>query len=135
MVPHQGPDGSIQTEGIKCPSSSHAITSQMSNLAISSGNLKNTKEENTAESQSAPTATTFSPWSPRRQKSISALHTLYTSTESDCSLEDTPPTCKILSPRFPNLGESFSDDRKDDHLTDVRIYIYLMGCTSKIYLK
>ncbi|XP_077315496.1 uncharacterized protein LOC143935467 isoform X1 [Lithobates pipiens] len=122
-VPHQGPDGSIQTEGIKCPSSSHAITSQMSNLAISSGNMKNTGEENTDESQSAPRVTAFSPWSPRRQKSISALHTLYTSTESECSLEDTPPTCKLLSPRFPKLGESFSDDRKDDHSTD--------GCDSR----
>ncbi|KAM5138188.1 uncharacterized protein ACMZJ9_016779 [Mantella aurantiaca] len=122
-VPHQGPDGSIQREGIKCPSSSSAITSQMSNLAISSGNLNYTKEENTVESQSAPRVTAFTPWSPRRQKSFSALHTLHTSTESECSLEDTPPTCKLLSPRFPNIGESFSDDRKDDQTTD--------GCDSR----
>ncbi|XP_072277456.1 uncharacterized protein [Pyxicephalus adspersus] len=116
-VPDQGSDGSIQKEGIACSPSSCAVTSQLSNLAISTGNLKYTKEEK-VESQSAPRVTAFSLWSPRRQKSFSALHTLYTSTESGCNLEDTPPTCKLLSPRFPNLGESFSEDPKDVHIID-----------------
>ncbi|XP_073410405.1 uncharacterized protein [Dendrobates tinctorius] len=108
---HQSPNSGIQPEGFK---STSAISIQTGCADIGSGDPKCISDDSKDEGIPAPRLTAFTPWSPGRQRSFPALHTLYTSTESECSLEDTLPTCKLLSPRFPNLRESFSDDRNDD---------------------
>ncbi|XP_063802201.1 uncharacterized protein LOC134970016 [Pseudophryne corroboree] len=120
-VSHQGPDGTIHPEDTPDLKSS-VISSETSNLDICGGNLRYTGEESKLEDQPVQRMTAFTPWSPKRQRSFPALHTLYNSTESDCSLEDVLPTFRLLSPRFPNLGESFSDDRKDKGNSDVSEY-------------
>ncbi|KAM3919712.1 uncharacterized protein RB166_014241 [Leptodactylus fuscus] len=114
----QGPTGGLQTEDPQDFKSTSTVSLQTSSIDNCSGDLKCNREEGKEEGNPTQRRTAFTPWSPRRQRSFSALHTLYTSTESECSLEDTLPTCKLLSPRFPNLGESFSDDRKDDGNSD-----------------
>ncbi|KAM9302183.1 uncharacterized protein PAF06_015461 [Gastrophryne carolinensis] len=116
-IPHEGPDGSIQTEGKQDLKSPTAMSTQLDQSDISSGNIY-TRADKPTESTSAARLTAFTPWSPTKQKSFPAFTTLYTSTESECSLEDAPPTCRLLSPRFPNLGESFSDEWKDDQKTN-----------------
>ncbi|XP_075043891.1 uncharacterized protein LOC142103671 isoform X2 [Mixophyes fleayi] len=117
-ITQQGPDGRIQLEDTQDFKSSSVISPESSHLDVCSGNLKYTREESKVVEQPAPQMTAFTPWSPRRQRSFPALHTLYTSTESECSLEEMLPTFRLLPPRFPNLGESFSDDRKDDGNSD-----------------
>ncbi|XP_071974367.1 uncharacterized protein [Engystomops pustulosus] len=115
---HRGPNSGLQIESKQDLKSTSTISLQTSCADINSGDVKCNREESKEEGNATPRLTAFTPWSPRRQRSFPALHTLYTSTESECSLEDTLPTCKLLSPRFPNLGESFSDDRKDDGNSD-----------------
>ncbi|XP_056384456.1 uncharacterized protein LOC130277746 [Hyla sarda] len=113
---HQGAGN--KTEGLPDCKSSRSISLQTSSVDICSGDPKSNREEGKEDGTPAPRLTAFTPWSPRRQKSFLALHTLYNSTESECSLEDMLPPCNLLSPRFPNLGESFSDDWKDDRNSD-----------------
>ncbi|XP_066440123.1 uncharacterized protein [Eleutherodactylus coqui] len=115
----QGPNIDNQIEGPQNFKTSHTASLQTSCVDICSGDLKCNREESKEEGNPAPRLTAFTPWSPRRQRSFPVLHTLYTSTESECSLEDTLPACKLLSPRFPNLGESFSDDRNDGGNSDI----------------
>ncbi|XP_068116485.1 uncharacterized protein [Hyperolius riggenbachi] len=110
-VLHQATDSGNQAEIIQDKKSS-AISSQTGHVDINSSSLN-------TESHITPRLTAFTPWSPRRERSLPALHTLYTSTESECSLEDTTPACRLLPPRFPNLGESFSEDWKDDQNTEI----------------
>ncbi|CAH2325268.1 Hypothetical predicted protein [Pelobates cultripes] len=106
-------DVSSQTEGLKDPNTSTGISAETHFPDTEGGDSTYTTTNNMAKASIVPRPTAFTPWSPKKQKSFPALHTLYTSTESECSLEDFLPTCKFLCPRFPNLGESFSDDRKD----------------------
>ncbi|KAM4721735.1 uncharacterized protein WCC33_008016 [Rhinophrynus dorsalis] len=102
---HQSSVALHQVEGQQDLKTSTGISSEACRLDTTE------KEMLAIPIESHPTA--FSPWSPTRQRSFPAIHSLYNSTESECSLEETLPKCKLLSPRFPNLGESFSDDRMD----------------------
>ncbi|KAM4017425.1 uncharacterized protein ACNLHF_007052 [Anomaloglossus baeobatrachus] len=113
----QSPNSGTQTEGPRDFKSS-TISSQTSCADSGSSDPKCNRDDGKDEGIPAPRLTAFTPWSPRQQRSFPALHTLYTSTESECSLEDTLPSCKLLSPHFPSLGESFSDDRNDAGISD-----------------
>ncbi|KAM8939910.1 LOW QUALITY PROTEIN: uncharacterized protein RCH25_000075 [Pelodytes ibericus] len=102
------PNVNSQPEGVHVPSTSTGICAGIECQDTGGSDLKDDTEESTG-----PRPTAFTQWNPKRQRSFPALHTFYTSTESEGSLEDVLPACKLLCPRFPNLGESFSDERKD----------------------
>ncbi|XP_017948722.2 flocculation protein FLO11-like [Xenopus tropicalis] len=106
---HQSPDGSSQVETPQNLLIPTRIFSEATSQDMSCSNV----EKETIKVPTEPRLTAFSPWSPGADKSFPVMHPLYSSTESDCSLEETLPRYRLLSPRFPNLGESFSDDRKD----------------------
>ncbi|KAM4618088.1 uncharacterized protein O3C94_021954 [Discoglossus pictus] len=106
----QSPDANSQLESL---STSTGISPEVCRQETCGGDLKQTTTEDILEVPTHPRLTAFTPWHPRRSRTLSTLHQLYNSTESECSLDDILPTCKLLSPRFPYLGESFSDDRKE----------------------
>ncbi|XP_075426008.1 uncharacterized protein LOC142465694 isoform X1 [Ascaphus truei] len=116
-VSHPTLDAASQSEGPKDLNMS-ADVSPEAYCRDSGVNVNWTAEEVLVEIPAGPKLTAFSPWSPRRERTLPILHQLYNSTESECSLEGILPTCKLLSPRFPYLGESFSDDRKDGGSSD-----------------
>ncbi|XP_018113053.1 uncharacterized protein LOC108713881 isoform X1 [Xenopus laevis] len=108
----QSPDGSSQVQTSQNVISTR-IFSEASPQDISGKGLQSKVEKEIVKVPAEPRLTAFAPWSPA-DKSFPILQSLYSSTESECSLEDTLPSYKLLSPRFPNLGESFSEDRKDE---------------------
>ncbi|XP_053305747.1 uncharacterized protein LOC128467993 [Spea bombifrons] len=124
LLRHLPPDmlDSVKTSHVSTDVGSHfkslqdttsaGISSETCCQDSNGSNLQCTAEKTMGVS-TGPLLTAFTPWSPKKQKFLPTLHSIYTSTESDCSLEDVLPACKLLPPRFPMLGESFSDDRKD----------------------
>ncbi|OCT81753.1 hypothetical protein XELAEV_18024261mg [Xenopus laevis] len=108
---HHSPDGTSQVQTPQNLISTRIFSEAPQDK--SGRDLQSKAEKEIVKVPTQPCLTAFSPWSPGADKSFPVLRSLYSSTESDCSIEETLPRYKLLSPRFPNLGESFSDDRKD----------------------